>query len=37
MLAVTDIVVATRFHNILLSVLLNKPVLAISLTTSARR
>ena len=29
-LATTDFVVATRFHNILLSVLLNKPVIAIS-------
>jgi polysaccharide pyruvyl transferase WcaK-like protein len=29
-LAATDLVVATRFHNVLLSVLLNKPVLAIS-------
>jgi polysaccharide pyruvyl transferase WcaK-like protein len=29
-LAATDIVVATRFHNVLLSMLLNKPVLAIS-------
>ena len=28
--AATDIVVATRFHNVLLSLLLNKPVLAIS-------
>ena len=26
----TDLVVATRFHNVLLSLLLNKPVLAIS-------
>jgi polysaccharide pyruvyl transferase WcaK-like protein len=29
-LAVTDIVVATRFHNVLLALLLNKPVIAIS-------
>jgi polysaccharide pyruvyl transferase WcaK-like protein len=29
-LAETDLVVATRFHNVLLSLLLNKPVLAIS-------
>ena len=29
-LAATDLVVATRFHNVLLSLLLNKPVLAIS-------
>jgi polysaccharide pyruvyl transferase WcaK-like protein len=29
-LARTDIVVATRFHNVLLSLLLNKPVIAIS-------
>ena len=29
-LAATDFVVATRFHNVLLSLLLNKPVLAIS-------
>jgi polysaccharide pyruvyl transferase WcaK-like protein len=29
-LAATDIVVATRFHNILLALLLNKPVIAIS-------
>ena len=29
-LAATDIVVATRFHNVLLSFLLNKPVIAIS-------
>jgi polysaccharide pyruvyl transferase WcaK-like protein len=29
-LAATDVVVATRFHNVLLSLLLNKPVIAIS-------
>jgi polysaccharide pyruvyl transferase WcaK-like protein len=29
-LAATDLVVATRFHNVLLSLLLNKPVIAIS-------
>ena len=29
-LAGTDIVVATRFHNILLALLLNKPVISIS-------
>jgi polysaccharide pyruvyl transferase WcaK-like protein len=29
-LAATDLVVATRFHNVLLSMILNKPVLAIS-------
>ena len=29
-LAATDIVVATRFHNALLALLLNKPVIAIS-------
>jgi polysaccharide pyruvyl transferase WcaK-like protein len=29
-LAATDVVVATRFHNVLMAVLLNKPVLAIS-------
>jgi polysaccharide pyruvyl transferase WcaK-like protein/glycosyltransferase involved in cell wall biosynthesis len=29
-IAATDFVVATRFHNVLLSLLLNKPVLAIS-------
>jgi polysaccharide pyruvyl transferase WcaK-like protein len=29
-LAATDLVVATRFHNVLLSLLLNKPVLAVS-------
>jgi polysaccharide pyruvyl transferase WcaK-like protein len=29
-IAATDIVVATRFHNILLALLLNKPVIAIS-------
>ena len=29
-IAATDIVVATRFHNILLALLLNKPVVAIS-------
>jgi polysaccharide pyruvyl transferase WcaK-like protein len=29
-LAATDLIVATRFHNVLLSLLLNKPVLAIS-------
>ena len=29
-LAATDIVVATRFHNVLLALLLNKPVIAIS-------
>ena len=29
-LAATDLVVATRFHNVLLALLLNKPVLAIS-------
>ena len=29
-LAITDIVVATRFHNVLLAFLLNKPVIAIS-------
>jgi polysaccharide pyruvyl transferase WcaK-like protein len=29
-LAATDIVVATRFHNVLLALLLNKPVLSIS-------
>jgi polysaccharide pyruvyl transferase WcaK-like protein len=29
-LAATDVVVATRFHNILLALLLNKPVIAIS-------
>jgi polysaccharide pyruvyl transferase WcaK-like protein len=29
-LAQTDVVVATRFHNVLLSLLLNKPVIAIS-------
>lgn len=29
-LATTDIVVATRFHNVLLAMLLNKPVIAIS-------
>jgi polysaccharide pyruvyl transferase WcaK-like protein len=29
-LATTDVVVATRFHNVLLSLLLNKPVIAIS-------
>ncbi len=29
-IAATDIVVATRFHNVLLSLLLNKPVIAIS-------
>jgi polysaccharide pyruvyl transferase WcaK-like protein len=29
-LAATDIVVATRFHNVLLTLLLNKPVIAIS-------
>lgn len=29
-IAATDLVVATRFHNVLLSLLLNKPVLAIS-------
>jgi polysaccharide pyruvyl transferase WcaK-like protein len=29
-LAATDVVVATRFHNVLLSLLLHKPVLAIS-------
>lgn len=29
-LAETDVVVATRFHNVLLSLLLNKPVIAIS-------
>lgn len=29
-LAATDIVVATRFHNVLLALLLNKPVVAIS-------
>lgn len=29
-LAATDIVVATRFHNVLLAMLLNKPVIAIS-------
>ena len=29
-LAATDVVVATRFHNILLASLLNKPVVAIS-------
>jgi polysaccharide pyruvyl transferase WcaK-like protein len=29
-LATTDIVVATRFHNVLLALLLNKPVIAIS-------
>ena len=29
-LAATDFVVATRFHNVLLSLLLNKPVIAIS-------
>lgn len=29
-LATTDLVVATRFHNVLLSLLLNKPVIAVS-------
>ena len=29
-LAATDVVVATRFHNVLLALLLNKPVIAIS-------
>jgi len=29
-IAATDVVVATRFHNVLLSLLLNKPVIAIS-------
>ncbi len=29
-LATTDVVVATRFHNVLLALLLNKPVIAIS-------
>jgi polysaccharide pyruvyl transferase WcaK-like protein len=29
-LAATDVVVATRFHNVLFSLLLNKPVIAIS-------
>ena len=29
-LAATDVVVATRFHNVLLSILLDKPVLALS-------
>jgi polysaccharide pyruvyl transferase WcaK-like protein len=29
-LAVTDLVVATRFHNVLLALLLNKPAIAIS-------
>jgi polysaccharide pyruvyl transferase WcaK-like protein/chemotaxis methyl-accepting protein methylase len=29
-LAATDVVVATRFHNVLLSLMLNKPVIAIS-------
>jgi polysaccharide pyruvyl transferase WcaK-like protein len=29
-IAATDIVVATRFHNVLLAILLNKPVIAIS-------
>ena len=29
-LAATDVVVATRFHNVLLSLLLNKPVIAIT-------
>jgi polysaccharide pyruvyl transferase WcaK-like protein len=29
-LAATDVVVATRFHNVLLAMLLNKPVIAIS-------
>jgi polysaccharide pyruvyl transferase WcaK-like protein len=29
-LAATDVVVATRFHNVLLSLLLNRPVIAIS-------
>jgi polysaccharide pyruvyl transferase WcaK-like protein len=29
-IAATDLVVATRFHNVLLSLLLNKPVLSIS-------
>ena len=29
-LSATDVVVATRFHNVLLSLLLNKPVIAIS-------
>lgn len=29
-LAVTDVVVATRFHNVLLALLLNKPVISIS-------
>ena len=29
-LAATDVVVATRFHNVLLSLLLNKPVISIS-------
>jgi polysaccharide pyruvyl transferase WcaK-like protein len=29
-LAMTDIVVATRFHNVLLSLMLKKPVIAIS-------
>ena len=29
-LAATDVVVATRFHNVLLALLLNKPVMAIS-------
>jgi polysaccharide pyruvyl transferase WcaK-like protein len=29
-IAATDIVVATRFHNVLLALLLNKPVVAIS-------
>ena len=29
-LAATDVVVATRFHNVLLALLLNKPAIAIS-------
>jgi len=29
-IAATDIVVATRFHNVLLALLLNKPVISIS-------
>ena len=29
-LAATDVVVATRFHNVLLALLLNKPVISIS-------
>ena len=29
-LAATDVVVATRFHNVLMAMLLNKPVIAIS-------